>query len=80
MAPRRRHRHRARRSDARRARSVPPLAKGDTTRTNGATGSVTVAAGAAVQGAFVTEVDQQGRALASTRGVIRYTAEATAIP
>ena len=56
------------------------IAKGDAAATSAATGSVTVAAGSAVQSAFVIEVDQQGAGFASTSGILRYTAEATAVP
>ena len=52
--------------------------KGDATPTNGVTGSVTVAAGAEVQSAFVIEVDEG--VILPTTATLRYTAEATAIP
>ena len=51
--------------------------KGDAVPTNGATGTVTVASGAEVQGAFEIEVDDGAT---GTTGILRYTAKATAVP
>ena len=54
--------------------------KGDAAPTTASTGSVTVAAGAEVQSAFVIEVDQQGAGFSATTGILRYTAKAVAVP